>query len=117
MLRHVIPENRLRAYDMRTAVDALCDTGSVLELRRGFGDGMITVLARVEGQPVGIVANNPSHLGGAIDTAAADKAARFLQLCDAFDVPVVFLCDTPGFMVGPESETTRCRPAHVAACS
>ncbi len=105
-LRHVIPENRLRAYDMRTVVDALCDTDSVLELRRGFGDGMITVLARVEGQPVGVVANNPSHLGGAIDTAAADKAARFLQLCDAFEVPVVFLCDTPGFMVGPESETT-----------
>ncbi len=106
MLRHVIPENRLRAYDMRTVVDALCDTDSVLELRRGFGDGMITALGRVEGHPVAIVANNPSHLGGAIDTPAADKAARFLQLCDAFDVPVVFLCDTPGFMVGPESEAT-----------
>ncbi len=105
-LRHMIPENRLRAYDMRTVVDALCDTGSVLELRRGFGDGMITVLGRVEGHAVGIVANNPSHLGGAIDTPAADKAARFLQLCDAFGVPVIFLCDTPGFMVGPESEAT-----------
>jgi acetyl-CoA carboxylase carboxyltransferase component len=105
-LRHLIPENRLRAYDVRKVVDALCDTGSVLELRRGFGAGMITALARVEGAPLGIVANNPSHLGGAIDAPAADKAARFLQLCDAFDVPVVFLCDTPGFMVGPESETT-----------
>ncbi len=105
-LRHLIPENRLRAYDVRKVVDALCDTGSVLELRRGFGHGMITALARVEGHPIGIVANNPSHLGGAIDTPGADKAARFLQLCDAFDVPVVFLCDTPGFMVGPESETT-----------
>jgi acetyl-CoA carboxylase carboxyltransferase component len=105
-LRHLVPENRLRAYDVRTVVDALCDTGSVLELRRGFGRGMITTLARVEGHPVGVVANNPSHLGGAIDSPAADKAARFLQLCDAFDVPVLFLCDTPGFMVGPESEMT-----------
>jgi acetyl-CoA carboxylase carboxyltransferase component len=105
-LRHLIPENRLRAYDVRLVVDALCDTDSVLEIRRGFGHGMITALARIEGRPVGIVANNPSHLGGAIDTPAADKAARFLQVCDAFDVPVVFLCDTPGFMVGPESEAT-----------
>jgi acetyl-CoA carboxylase carboxyltransferase component len=105
-LRHLVPENRLRAYDVRKVVDALCDSGSVLELRRGFGAGMITALARVEGRALGIVANNPSHLGGAIDTPAADKAARFLQLCDAFDVPVLFLCDTPGFMVGPESEAT-----------
>jgi acetyl-CoA carboxylase carboxyltransferase component len=105
-LRHLIPENRLRAYDVRAVVDALCDTGSVLELRRGFAPGMITAFARVQGRSVGIVANNPSHLGGAIDTPGADKASRFLQLCDAFDVPVLFLCDTPGFMVGPESETT-----------
>jgi acetyl-CoA carboxylase carboxyltransferase component len=105
-LRHLIPENRLRAYGVRTVVDALCDTGSVLELRATFAPGMITAFARVEGRPVGIVANNPSHLGGAIDTPGADKAARFLQLCDAFDVPVLFLCDTPGFMVGPESEAT-----------
>ena len=103
-LRHLVPENRLRAYDVRTVVDALCDTGSVLELRRGFAPGMITAFARIQGRPVGIVANNPSHLGGAIDTPGADKAARFLQLCDAFDVPLLFLCDTPGFMVGPESE-------------
>ena len=96
----------MRAYDVRTVIDALCDTGSVLELRRGFGLGMITALARIEGRPVGIVANNPTHLGGAIDTPGADKAARFLQLCDAFDMPVLFLCDTPGFMVGPESEAT-----------
>jgi acetyl-CoA carboxylase carboxyltransferase component len=105
-LRHLIPENRVRAYDVRTVVDALCDADSVLELRKGWGLGMITTLARIEGRPVGIVANNPSHLGGAIDSPAADKAARFLQLCDAFDVPVLFLCDTPGFMVGPESEAT-----------
>jgi acetyl-CoA carboxylase carboxyltransferase component len=105
-LRHLIPENRVRAYDVRTVIDALFDTGSVLELRRAFAPGMITAFARVEGRPVGVVANNPLHLGGAIDTPGADKAARFLQLCDAFDVPVLFLCDTPGFMVGPESEAT-----------
>jgi acetyl-CoA carboxylase carboxyltransferase component len=104
VLRHVVPENRLRAYDVRTAIDGLFDTGSVLEIRRGWGAGMITALARVEGRAVGVVANNPTHLGGAIDADAADKGARFLQLCDAFDVPVVFLCDTPGFMVGPEHE-------------
>ena len=105
-LRALVPENRLRAYDVRAVVDVLCDTDSVLELRSGFGGGIVTALARVEGRAVGIVANNPSHLGGAIDSPAADKAARFLQLCDAFDVPIVFLCDTPGFMVGPDSEAT-----------
>jgi acetyl-CoA carboxylase carboxyltransferase component len=105
-LRHLVPENRVRAYDVRGVVRALCDRDSVLELRPRFGAGMITALARVDGYPLGIVANNPLHLGGAIDSDAADKAARFLQLCDAFDLPVVFLCDTPGFMVGPESEAT-----------
>ena len=104
VLRHLVPENRLRAYDVRRVVDAMFDTGSVLELRRGWGHGMITALARVEGRAVGVVANNPAHLGGAIDADAADKGARFLQLCDAFDIPVVFLCDTPGFMVGPDHE-------------
>ena len=105
-LRDLIPENRRQVYDVRTVVDALADTGSVLELRRDFGVGMVTALARVEGRPVGIVANNPLHLAGAIDADGADKAARFLQLCDAFDVPVLFLCDTPGIMVGPEAERT-----------
>ncbi|HEY3684556.1 MAG TPA: carboxyl transferase domain-containing protein [Streptosporangiaceae bacterium] len=105
-LRHVVPENRVRAYDVRTAIDLMADTGSVLELRRDFGVGVITALVRVEGRPMGLVANNPWHLGGAIDADAADKMARFLQLCDAHGLPVVSLCDTPGFMVGPESETT-----------
>lgn len=106
LLRHVIPEDRLRVYDIRRLIDTLADTGSVLELRRGFGNGMITALARVEGHALGIVANNPAHLAGAIDSDGADKAARFLQLCDGFDLPVVFLCDTPGIMVGPEIEKT-----------
>jgi acetyl-CoA carboxylase carboxyltransferase component len=103
-LRHIIPENRLRIYDVRQVIDTLFDTGSVLEIRRGFGHGMITALARIEGRPVGVIANNPAHLGGAIDSDAADKASRFIQLLDAFDIPIVSLCDTPGNMVGPEHE-------------
>ena len=82
----------------------MVDTDSVLELRQGFGAGMVTALARVEGRPLGVVANDPTHLGGAIDPEGADKASRFLQLCDAFALPVLFLCDTPGFMVGPDVE-------------
>ncbi len=131
LLRDIVPERRKRAYEVRRAIEAICDEDSVLELRGkfgsgrgdgaghakggggagpapggGFGPGMVTALARVEGKPLGVIANNPSHLGGAIDADAADKAARFLQLCDAFGLPVLFLCDTPGFMVGPEAERT-----------
>jgi len=106
LLRTIVPENRLRVYDVRAVIDTLADTGSVLELRRGFGAGMVTALARIEGRPLGVIANNPEHLAGAIDSPAADKAARFMQLCDAFDIPILFLCDTPGMMVGPEVEKT-----------
>ncbi len=106
LLRRAVPENRLRVYDVCTVIETLCDEGSVLELRRAFGPGMVTALARIEGKPFGIVANNPTHLAGAIDSDGSDKAARFLQLCDAFDLPVLFLCDTPGMMVGPEVEKT-----------
>ena len=87
-------------------IDLLADEGSVLEIRRDFGVGMITAFIRIEGKPFGLIANNPKHLGGAIDAAAGDKAARFMQLCDAFDIPIISLCDTPGFMVGPEAEKT-----------
>ncbi|MEI7870720.1 MAG: carboxyl transferase domain-containing protein [Alphaproteobacteria bacterium] len=106
LLRRVIPENRLRVYDVRDVIETLCDEGSVLELRRAFGLGMVTAFGRIEGKPLGIVANNPTHLAGAIDSDGSDKAARFLQLCDAFDIPILFLCDTPGMMVGPEVEKT-----------
>jgi len=105
-LRHVVPENRLRAYDTRAAMAHLVDEGSLLMLRTGFGAGIHTALARIEGRPVGLMANNPSHLGGAIDADAADKAARFMQLCNAHGLPIVSLVDTPGFMVGPEIEKT-----------
>ncbi|MGO4390262.1 carboxyl transferase domain-containing protein [Variovorax sp. M-6] len=103
-LRQAIPENRLRVYDVRAAMRGVADTGSMLELRAGFGAGIVTALARIEGKPVGLLANNPHHLGGAIDVEAADKAARFMQLCNAHGLPLVALCDTPGFMVGPEIE-------------
>ena len=105
-LRDLIPEQRTRVYDVRTVINTLADIDSVLELRSEFGIGIVTAFARIEGRPVGIVANNPAHLGGAIDTPSADKMARFVQLCDAFDIPLISLCDTPGFMVGPQAEET-----------
>jgi acetyl/propionyl-CoA carboxylase alpha subunit len=105
-LRNAIPENRLRVYDLRRLIETLADTGSVLELRPKFGAAMITAFIRIEGRPMGLIANNPGHLGGAIDSDAADKAARFMQLCDAYEIPLLSLCDTPGNMVGPELERT-----------
>jgi acetyl-CoA carboxylase carboxyltransferase component len=105
-LRDVVPPDRRRVYDVRRAIELLADEGSVLELRPSFAPGMVTALARVEGRAVGVIANNPLHLAGAIDADNADKAARFLQLCEAFGLPILSLCDTPGFMVGPEAEET-----------
>ncbi|WP_397400420.1 carboxyl transferase domain-containing protein [Phenylobacterium sp.] len=106
LLRRAIPENRLRVYDIRKVIELIADKDSVLELRPKFGLAMVTAFIRIEGRPVGVFANNPMHLGGAIDSDASDKAARFLQLCEAFDIPVVSLSDTPGNMVGPEAEKT-----------
>jgi acetyl-CoA carboxylase carboxyltransferase component len=106
MLRHCVPEHRRRAYDVHRVIELLADAGSVLELRPGFSPGMISALIRLEGRPVGVLANNPVHLAGAIDANCADKAARFMQLCEAFALPLLTLCDTPGFMVGPEAEET-----------
>ncbi len=103
-LRELIPANRKRVYEIRAVIEELFD--ETLELRRGFGPGIVTALARIGGRPLGVVANDPSHLGGAIDADGADKAARFMTLCDAFGLPLLFLCDTPGFMVGPEAERT-----------
>ncbi len=105
-MRRIVPENRLRVYDIRRVIETIADVDSVLELRKAFGLAMVTSFIRIEGRPVGVVANNPTHLGGAIDSDAADKATRFMQLCDAFDIPLLFLCDTPGIMVGPEVEKT-----------
>jgi acetyl-CoA carboxylase carboxyltransferase component len=106
ILRHIVPENRKRAYDMRVLIETLADTDTFLELRAGFGRSLITGFVHIEGRPIGICASNPQHLGGAIDSDASDKAARFMQLCDAFGIPILTLIDTPGFMVGPEAERT-----------
>jgi acetyl/propionyl-CoA carboxylase alpha subunit/acetyl-CoA carboxylase carboxyltransferase component len=105
-LRNIIPENRLRVYNIRDVIETMADTGSVLELRPKFGLGMVTAFIRIEGRPIGVLANNPTYLSGAIDSDGSDKAARFLQICDAFDIPLLVLCDTPGMMVGPEIERT-----------
>ncbi|GAA4490573.1 hypothetical protein GCM10023191_022950 [Actinoallomurus oryzae] len=105
-LRGLVPLDRKRVYGVRTVIETLADTGSVLELRAAYGPGIVTALARIEGVPVGVIANSPAHLGGAIDADGADKASRFMKLCDAFGLPLVSLCDTPGFMVGPEAEKT-----------
>ncbi|OBG37539.1 carbamoyl-phosphate-synthetase [Mycobacterium alsense] len=104
LARHVVPENRLRAYDVRKAIDSIVDVGSVLELRPDYGVGIVTALVRVEGAAYGLIANSTHHLGGAIDAEAADKAGDFLALCESFRLPVISLCDTPGFMVGPDAE-------------
>ncbi|WP_062981988.1 acetyl-CoA carboxylase family protein [Nocardia anaemiae] len=104
LARHVVPENRLRAFDIREVIAAVADVDSVLELRRDWGVGVVTALIRVEGRPFGLIANDCHHLGGAIDAPAADKLSAFLQLCNAHGLPIVSLCDTPGFMVGPEAE-------------
>ncbi|MBH76623.1 MAG: carbamoyl-phosphate synthase large subunit [Dehalococcoidia bacterium] len=106
ILRTLVPENRLRAYNVRSIIETMADTGSVLELRPHFGVGMVTAFIRIEGRAVGVIANNATHLGGAVDSDGADKGARFMQLCDAFDIPILFLVDTPGMMVGPEVERT-----------
>lgn len=103
-LRHVVPEAPRRAYNMRDVIEILADTGSLLELRPNFGIGMITAFIRVEGHPVAVLANNPNHLAGAIDAEAADKAAQFAALAESLRIPFLALCDTPGFMVGPDAE-------------
>ena len=113
-LRHAIPEDRKRVYDVRRVIDGLVDTDSFTELRRAYGPGMITGFARLEGRPIGLFANDPMVLSGAIDAEGAEKAARFMLLCDAFGLPLLSLCDTPGFMVGPEHETGGHRPSGVA---
>jgi acetyl-CoA carboxylase carboxyltransferase component len=107
VLRHIVPENRRAVYDIRKVIETLGDVGSMLELRPKFGLCMVTAFIRVEGRALGVIANNSnSPTGGAIDSEGADKASRFMQLCDAFDIPILSLIDTPGNMVGPEAEKT-----------
>jgi acetyl-CoA carboxylase carboxyltransferase component len=108
----MIPENRKQPYEIRDIIKALADRNSFLELRAGFGPGMVTGLLRVEGRPFGVIANNCRHMAGAIEAEAADKAVRLMQICQAHHLPVLSLCDTPGFMVGPEVEE-RAQVRHV----
>ena len=105
-LRDVVPDNPRRAYNVRKVIDGIADIGSVLELKAGFGRAVVTSLIRIAGRAVGVVANQPMVLAGAIDSPASDKAAHFIQVCDAFDIPILSLCDTPGLMVGPDVERT-----------
>jgi len=105
-LREAVPERARRAYDVRPVIETLADQGSVTFLRERFAPEMVTGLGRIEGRPLGFVANDSRHVAGAITSDASEKAARLLGLCDAFGLPVVSLVDTPGFMVGPEAEAT-----------
>jgi len=105
-LRDVVPENPRRAYDVRKVISGIADEGSVLELRPRFGRAAVVALIKVNGRPMGVLANQPMFLAGAMDSPACDKLARFIQLCDAHDIPMLYLCDTPGLMVGPECEAT-----------
>ena len=105
-MRNIVPENRKEIYNVRDVIETLVDKDSILEIRKDFGIGIVTCLVRVEGKPIGIIANNPHHIAGAIDSDGADKGARFLQLCDAFDLPLISIMDCPGIMVGPEVEKT-----------
>ena len=111
-LRNIIPENRRRAYNVRTIIKELADTDTFLELRPKFGPDMVTGFIRIEGLPFGVIANNPMYMAGAIEAEGADKAARMMQLCNAHGLPMLALCDTPGFMVGPEIEK-RAQVRHV----
>ncbi|MFO1330567.1 MAG: carboxyl transferase domain-containing protein [Rubrivivax sp.] len=105
-LRDAVPENRNALYDPRRILQAVADAGTLVELRHDFGVGVITALARLGGRAVALAASQPRHLGGALDAPACDKLARFMQLADAFGLPLVSFVDSPGFMVGPESEKT-----------
>ena len=102
--RAAVPANRKKVYDMHAVIDSIVDVDSSLELRPQWNPGLITTFARIEGRPVGLIANNPLHLAGAVDHGAATKAGEFMQLCDRWGIPILFVCDTPGFMVGPESD-------------
>jgi acetyl-CoA carboxylase carboxyltransferase component len=104
-ISQIVPDNRRRAYDMRKVITAFADQGSVFEVGAAWAESLITAFARVEGRAVGIFANQPlSPRAGAIDSAAADKACRFVEWCDAYALPLISFVDNPGYMVGPDAE-------------
>jgi acetyl-CoA carboxylase carboxyltransferase component len=106
LLREMVPERERRAYDVAPIIETLSDARSVTILREHFARSMVTALARIDGRPVGFIANDTRHMAGAITSDGADKAARHLQLCNTFGIPVISLVDTPGMMVGPDAEAT-----------
>ena len=103
-LATIVPENRKRPYHMKTLVAACVDRGEMFEIAPNFGEALIVALARVDGCPIGIIANNAAKHGGALDARAADKQARFLDFCDIFHIPIVYFVDIPGFMIGEQAE-------------
>jgi acetyl-CoA carboxylase carboxyltransferase component len=103
-LLDLLPESTRKPYDMYRLVRAVVDGGDILDIKPRFARSVITCFARIGGRPIGVVANQPNHLGGILDNDSADKAAHFIQVCDAFNVPLVFLQDVPGFMVGSKVE-------------
>ncbi|MBW2284184.1 MAG: acyl-CoA carboxylase, partial [Deltaproteobacteria bacterium] len=103
-LLSAVPDNRKEPYDMLRIIECIADQGSTFELKPKFARNILTILARLDGVPVGFVGNQPLHMAGVIDTKAVDKAARFISLCDAFHLPLIFMVDTPGFLPGPASE-------------
>jgi acetyl-CoA carboxylase carboxyltransferase component len=105
-LRNAVPERERRAYRVQPIIETLADEGSAIFLRERFAPEIVTALARIEGRPVGFIANNTMVMAGAVTSEAADKGARFMQLCEAFGFPLISLVDTPGYMVGPEAEAT-----------
>ncbi len=105
-LNNIVPENRKRVFDVRKIISTLADRNSVLELKKEFGKSIVTAFIRIEGKPLGLIANDAAEMGGAITSDSADKAAQFMQLCSDFTIPILSLVDTPGIMVGPEAEKT-----------
>jgi acetyl-CoA carboxylase carboxyltransferase component len=103
-LERVVVSDENKPFDMFEVIDNIVDEGSFLEIKKRFAKEIITGFARVEGKPVGIIANQPKHLGGVLFVDSADKAARFIWLCDAFNVPLLYLADVPGFMIGTKVE-------------
>jgi acetyl-CoA carboxylase carboxyltransferase component len=104
ILYKIVPTNQRRAYDMHKVINKIVDGGIFFEMKAGWAKNLVTGLARIDGWPVGIIANNPQVLGGILDVNSADKGARFITLCDAFNIPLVFLSDTPGFIIGSKVE-------------
>ncbi len=106
-LRSLVPQSRSQVYDVRKVIEVVADTGSVFPIKAAYGKSLVTCLARIDGRSVGIIANNPIFKGGAIDGAACDKATSFLTLCDSYNIPLVFLVDQPGFLIGLEAERNK----------